>query len=270
MLCLKADRRIGNRSMGRRGRCKMESGTCNVCSAPCSSCMHRNASFIASKTDESSDENSHGVVASQCSFNRDDLLHSSGFNAPGSSHKTASEASNLLNSHHDASSQNAESKEIIRSSDISHSPISDRSRKDRDSMKVDSCNVKSQSSHGLLSDHQARNIPGQAKVKEKSGPQNNEDKKNTFVESSTHSGQSGMVGKSGENILLNNAEESNTLAMSESESADSEMLELDVSNVVLSHVFERIREHIYFWLNFCFSIFLLQYLLSSHSDKNLC
>lgn len=233
MLCLKADRRVGNRSMGRRGRSKMESGTCNVCSAPCSSCMHRNASFIASKSDESSDENSHGVVASQCSFNRDDLLCSSGFNALGSSHKTASEASNLLNSNHDTSSENAESKEIIRSSDISDSPILDRSRKDRDSMK-DSCNVKSQSSHGLLSDHQARNIPGQGKVKEQSGPENNEDKKNTLVESSTHSGQSGMVRKSGGNILLNKAEESNTLAMSESESADSEMLELDVSNVFLS------------------------------------
>ncbi|AAF26970.1 unknown protein [Arabidopsis thaliana] len=202
--------------MGRRGRLEIQSGTCNVCSAPCSSCMHHNAEFSGSKSDESSDENSHGVLASQCSFNGDNLLRSSGVNAPGSSHNTSSEASHLVNSNHDTSSENAESKEIIRSSDISHGPLLDRPHKDQDSMKVDSCN-----------DHQARSTLGQGKVKEKSGAKNNEEKKNTLTGSSKHSGP--RVGKSGENVLLNKADESNTSAMSDSESEnDPEMLELDV------------------------------------------
>lgn len=223
MLCLKADRgadrRVGNLSMGRRGHPKMVTGTCNVCSAPCSSCMHRNVSFTGSKSDESSDENSHGVVASQCSYNEGDHLCSSGVNALGSSHNTASEASNLVNSNHDTSSENAGSKEMK-----------------VDSWKVLPKEVKSQSSHSLLSDHQARNTPGQGKVKENSGAENNKDKKNMLIESSTHSDQSRMDGKSGENSLLNNAEEPNSSGMSESESADSEMLELDVSNAVLSNI----------------------------------
>lgn len=173
----------------------MESGTCNVCSAPCSSCMHRNASFTGSKSDESSDENSHGVVASQCS---------SRVNALGSSHNTASEASNLDNSNHE-------------------------------------------SSHNLLSDHQARNIPGQGKFKEKAGAENNvQDKKSSLTESSTHSDESGMIGKSGENIPSNKAEEPNASAMSESESesAGSELMELDVSNAVSSHIRKNYRTHL--------------------------
>ncbi|XP_024015604.1 uncharacterized protein LOC18023479 isoform X2 [Eutrema salsugineum] len=228
-----ADRRAGIRSMGRRGRSKIEFGTCNVCSAPCSSCMHRNAGFTGSKSDESSDENSHGVVVSQCSFNEDDLLPSSRVNALGSSQNTASEASNRLNSRHDTSSENAESNEMIRFPDMSDGPNLDWSRKGQDSMKGDSWNalpkeVKSQTSHSLLSDHQARNISGPGKVKEKPGTENKEDKKNCINESSTHSDQSGMVGNPGENSAFNIAEEPNTSPMSECESADSEMLEFDV------------------------------------------
>ncbi|XP_023641528.1 uncharacterized protein LOC17892999 isoform X2 [Capsella rubella] len=171
-----ADTRLAYRSsMGRRGRPKWQSGTCNVCSAPCSSCMHRNARFTGSKLDESSDENSHGVVASECSFNADDLLPSSHFNALGSSHNTATEPSNLVYSNHDTSSENAER---------------------------------------------------QGKVKENSGAKSNKDKKDSFIECSTHSKP--MVGKSAENVPPNTADESNTSAMSETESADSEMLELDV------------------------------------------
>nr|CAC01832.1 putative protein [Arabidopsis thaliana] len=105
--------------MGQRGFSKVESGTCNVCSAPCSSCMHRNVGFTGSKLDESSDENCHGVVGSQCSVNEDDLLPSSMVNAHKSLNNTASEASNLVNSSHDALSENAESKETIRCSGIS-------------------------------------------------------------------------------------------------------------------------------------------------------
>ncbi|KAF8096890.1 hypothetical protein N665_0299s0050 [Sinapis alba] len=179
-----ADRRVRNRSIGLKGRSKLEFGTCNVCSAPCSSCVHRNAGSIS---EESSDENSHGVVASQCSFNEDDLLRSSPrVNTLGN---TASEASNLV---HDTSSEHSQSQEFVR-----------------------------------YSDHQARNIPRQGKIKEKSGAENNEVKKSVLIESSTHSGIK-MVGESGENILLNKAEEPNTSAMSESETADSEALEVDV------------------------------------------
>lgn len=114
-----ADRRVGKRSMDQRGFSKVESGTCNVCSAPCSSCMHHNTGFKASKSDESSDENCHGVAGSQCSVNEDGLLPSSLVNARNSSNNTASEASNLVNYSHDALSENAESQETIRCSGIS-------------------------------------------------------------------------------------------------------------------------------------------------------
>lgn len=116
---LQADRRVGKRSMDQRGFPKVESGTCNVCSAPCSSCMHHNTGFTASKSDESSDENCHGVTGSQCSVNEDGLLPSSLVNARNSSNNTASEASNLVNSSHDALSENAESQETTRCSGIS-------------------------------------------------------------------------------------------------------------------------------------------------------
>uniref|UniRef100_M4DY10 Zinc finger PHD-type domain-containing protein n=1 Tax=Brassica campestris TaxID=3711 RepID=M4DY10_BRACM len=149
---MKADRRDGNRYIGLTGRYKLESGTCNVCSAPCSSCVHRNAGSVS---EESPGENSHGVVASQCSFNEGDLLRSS-----------------RLNLVHDTSSEHSESQEVVRSS-------------------------------------------------------NHQVKKSVLVESSTHS-VIGMVGESGENIVLNKGEEPNTLAMSDCESADSEPQEVDV------------------------------------------
>ena len=158
---MKADRRDGNRYIGLTGRYKLESGTCNVCSAPCSSCVHRNAGSVS---EESSGENSHGVVASQCSFNEGDLLRSS-----------------RLNLVHDTSSEHSESQEVVRSS-------------------------------------------------------NHQVKKSVLVESSTHS-VIGMVGESGENIVLNKGEEPNTLAMSECESADSEPQEVDVSNALLLQYF---------------------------------
>lgn len=164
---MKADRRDGNRYIGLTGRYKLESGTCNVCSAPCSSCVHRNAGSVS---EESPGENSHGVVASQCSFNEGDLLRSS-----------------RLNLVHDTSSEHSESQEVVRSS----------------------------------SDHQV--------------------KKSVIVESSTHS-VIGMVGESGENIVLNKAEERNTSAMSESESADSEPQEVDVSNALLLQYFTFISQ----------------------------
>lgn len=149
---LQADRRVGKRSMNHRGFSKVESGTCNVCSAPCSSCMHRNLGFAGSKSEESSDENCHGVAGSQCSVNEDGLLPSSMVNPRNSSHKTASEASNIVNSSHDTLSENSESKESRR--------CSGSRRKHEVS---ESANVLAQSSNciegqedGILSDDQTK------------------------------------------------------------------------------------------------------------------
>ncbi|CAN8236181.1 unnamed protein product [Cochlearia groenlandica] len=105
--------------MSQRGLSKVDSGTCNVSSAPCSSCTHSNAGFTGSKLDESSDENCRGVVSSQWSVDEDGLLPSSMANACNSSNNTALEASKLVKSSHDALSENAKSKETIRCSGIS-------------------------------------------------------------------------------------------------------------------------------------------------------
>ncbi|XVF06832.1 hypothetical protein REPUB_Repub06bG0085100 [Reevesia pubescens] len=92
---------------------KAESGTCNVCSAPCSSCMHLSIAQMGSKSDESSDETDRVVVASEYSINED--------KTGDSLQHTPSEASNLLcvNSSNDSYSENIESKATVRPSDIS-------------------------------------------------------------------------------------------------------------------------------------------------------
>ncbi|KAK3447482.1 hypothetical protein EUGRSUZ_A02991 [Eucalyptus grandis] len=51
-----------------------ESGTCNVCSAPCTSCMHLNQVIMGSKRKEYSDETCLDGVASQYSANDYDVL----------------------------------------------------------------------------------------------------------------------------------------------------------------------------------------------------
>uniref|UniRef100_A0A1J3EGG5 Lysine-specific demethylase 5B n=1 Tax=Noccaea caerulescens TaxID=107243 RepID=A0A1J3EGG5_NOCCA len=156
--------------MNHRAFSKVESGTCNVCSAPCSSCMHRNLGFAGSKSEESSDENCHGVAGTQCSVNEDGLLPSSMVNPRNSSHKTASEASNIVNSSRDTLSENSESKESIRCSGISddagavalnsEASFSGSRRKHEVS---ESANVLAQSSNciegqedGILSDDQSK------------------------------------------------------------------------------------------------------------------
>ncbi|XWS58705.1 hypothetical protein CRYUN_Cryun08bG0057500 [Craigia yunnanensis] len=100
--------------MSQKVHAKVESGTCNVCSAPCSSCMHLSIAQMGSKSDEFSDETDRVAVASQYSINEDktgdSLQHS------------PSEASNLLcvNSSHDSYSENIESKATVRPSDASN------------------------------------------------------------------------------------------------------------------------------------------------------
>lgn len=100
---------------------RAESGTCNVCSAPCSSCMHLNLALMGSKTEEFSDETCRETSGSQYSINESNVIHSFKGRPCDSLQHTASEASNPLsvNSSHDSFSVNAESKVTLRSSDIS-------------------------------------------------------------------------------------------------------------------------------------------------------
>ncbi|KAK8588877.1 hypothetical protein V6N12_023289 [Hibiscus sabdariffa] len=106
----KTVKRLIRQYMSQKACAKAESGTCNVCSAPCSSCMHLSIAQMGSKSDEFSDETDHVAVTSQYSINADkkgdNLYHS------------PSEASNLLNSNssHDSYSENIESKATARPS----------------------------------------------------------------------------------------------------------------------------------------------------------
>ncbi|XP_048236196.1 uncharacterized protein LOC8272795 isoform X3 [Ricinus communis] len=114
-----SEKRLGKRSMRRKARTRAESGTCNVCSAPCSSCMHLKLACMGTKDDEFSDENCRITATSQNSINENEILPVRN-RACDSLQHTTSEASNLLsvNSSHDSLSENAESKANIRCSDI--------------------------------------------------------------------------------------------------------------------------------------------------------
>ncbi|XP_047181245.1 uncharacterized protein LOC124847732 [Vigna umbellata] len=94
---------------------RLESGTCNVCSAPCSSCMHLNHALMGSKAEEFSDENCRiGAAIDQYSMD-EDKAYSLRSRACESSQQTVSEASNMqsVNSSQDALSENAKSRQII-------------------------------------------------------------------------------------------------------------------------------------------------------------
>ncbi|XP_052305529.1 uncharacterized protein LOC7491074 isoform X5 [Populus trichocarpa] len=110
---------LGKPSMRRKVRTSTESGTCNVCSAPCSSCMHLKLACMGSKGDEFSDETCRVTASSQYSNNDGDGLVSFKSRARDSLQHTTSEASNLLSvsSSHDSLSENAESKVNRKSSD---------------------------------------------------------------------------------------------------------------------------------------------------------
>ncbi|KAK7308871.1 hypothetical protein RJT34_05176 [Clitoria ternatea] len=92
-----------------------ESGTCNVCSAPCSSCMHLNHSPMGSKAGEFSDENCRlGEANNQYTMDEGNA-YSLRSRASESSQHAVSEASNMqsVNSSHDSISENAESRQIL-------------------------------------------------------------------------------------------------------------------------------------------------------------
>ena len=112
---------FGKHSIGGKVHISGECGACNVCSAPCSSCLHLNRSFMGSKADEFSDETCRVNAASQYSINVGDASSSFKRKACDSLQHTTSETSNLLsvNSSHDSLSENAESKATMRSSDTS-------------------------------------------------------------------------------------------------------------------------------------------------------
>ncbi|KAF2288055.1 hypothetical protein GH714_004134 [Hevea brasiliensis] len=105
--------------MRRKVRTRVESGTCNVCSTPCSSCMHLKLACMGSKGNGFSDETFHETATSQNSINEDDLFPFKN-RAYDSLQHTTSEASNLLsvNSSHDSLSENVESKASINCTDM--------------------------------------------------------------------------------------------------------------------------------------------------------
>ncbi|XP_027911013.1 uncharacterized protein LOC114169861 isoform X3 [Vigna unguiculata] len=91
---------------------RLESGTCNVCSAPCSSCMHLNRALMGSKVKEFSDENSRLGEGNQ-------YCEADG-SSPGSRAcerlKHASDDTNYkpsISSTHDSRSENAENGQAL-------------------------------------------------------------------------------------------------------------------------------------------------------------
>ncbi|KAG6571163.1 hypothetical protein SDJN03_30078, partial [Cucurbita argyrosperma subsp. sororia] len=122
MVSPQSSKNFTNCSMNQTVHMRGESGTCNVCSAPCSSCMHLKRAHTVSKTEEFSDETSHVNVTSQYSANDADAISSVKNRACESSLHANSETSNLLsvNSSHDSFSENADSMATIRSSDAAN------------------------------------------------------------------------------------------------------------------------------------------------------
>ncbi|KAE9620217.1 putative chromatin regulator PHD family [Lupinus albus] len=93
---------------------RLESGTCNVCAAPCSSCMHLNRALMGSKAEESSDENRRRGEANQ--YSTDDGDGSSLRSRVCERLKSCvNETSNiiLVDSTHDSLSENADSRRAL-------------------------------------------------------------------------------------------------------------------------------------------------------------
>ncbi|GMP70925.1 hypothetical protein CsSME_00029550 [Camellia sinensis var. sinensis] len=105
---------LGRHSNSRKVLMRAESGTCNVCSAPCSSCLHINRALMGLKAHEFSDETCQGNAGSQYSVN--DVVPVKNTACDGGQH-TASETSNVLGD--DCFSENAESKASLRTCDVS-------------------------------------------------------------------------------------------------------------------------------------------------------
>ncbi|KAJ4829184.1 hypothetical protein Tsubulata_007878 [Turnera subulata] len=122
---MQADKRSGKRFTRQKVHTKVESGTCNVCSAPCSSCMHLKLAHMGSKDDEFSDENCRVTASSQYSINEGDFVPSFKNRARESLQHATSETSNpfSVSSSHDSLSEIADSKANIRSSYVSDTSL---------------------------------------------------------------------------------------------------------------------------------------------------
>ncbi|XP_058084997.1 uncharacterized protein LOC131232639 isoform X2 [Magnolia sinica] len=107
-----AEKKFGKVSLFENVCMRAESGTCNVCAAPCSSCMHfnRTVSVMESKIE---DDFSHEICKG-----KEPLFKS---RACDDRQHATSEASNLFSasSSHDSLSENAESKATMRTCDTS-------------------------------------------------------------------------------------------------------------------------------------------------------
>ncbi|KAI4295253.1 hypothetical protein L6164_035319 [Bauhinia variegata] len=90
---------------------RRESGTCNVCAAPCSSCMHLNHALMGSKTDEFTDENCRLMETNQYSMDDGDVSSHRSRTCESLQH-AISETSNV-NSSHDSLSENADSRRTL-------------------------------------------------------------------------------------------------------------------------------------------------------------
>ncbi|XP_052733644.1 uncharacterized protein LOC108340361 isoform X1 [Vigna angularis] len=108
---LKSGNKLDKYSMILKADMKLESGTCNVCSVPCSSCMHLNRALMGSKAKEFSDENSRLGEGKYC---EDDG------SSPGSRAcerlKHAGDDTNhklSISSTHDSRSENAENGQAL-------------------------------------------------------------------------------------------------------------------------------------------------------------
>ncbi|KAF5442581.1 hypothetical protein F2P56_035223 [Juglans regia] len=121
MACSRPETKFGKCTMSKRGHMRGESGTCNVCFAPCSSCLHLNRALMGSKTEEFSDESCRVNATSQYSLNESGPLSSIKSRASDCLQHTTSETSNMLsaNSGYDSFCENADSKATLRSSVIS-------------------------------------------------------------------------------------------------------------------------------------------------------
>ncbi|RDX94140.1 Bromodomain adjacent to zinc finger domain protein 2B, partial [Mucuna pruriens] len=111
---LKSGKKFVKHSMIQNADMRLESGTCNVCSAPCSSCMHLNRAFMGSKVEEFSDENCRlGEANQHCTDEGDGSSLRS--RACERSKHAVSETSHMasVSSTHDSLSENAENRRAL-------------------------------------------------------------------------------------------------------------------------------------------------------------
>ncbi|RYR69532.1 hypothetical protein Ahy_A03g016088 [Arachis hypogaea] len=108
------EKKFVKHSMIQNADMELESGTCNICSAPCSSCMHLNRALTGTKAEECSDENCRSGEPSQFSMDVSDLSSHRSTACERLKH-AVSETSNLLsvNSGHESLSENAETTQTL-------------------------------------------------------------------------------------------------------------------------------------------------------------